>query len=168
MKSLTREELAGLLEQARQKSELDWLMLLVGFNHGLRISEILDLGPSDISGNYLIVERLKKSRKTTQPLMEDEKHALLALATTRGKFFPISRMTAWRRIQEYGEKAGIAKHKLHPHILKHTCGRLAYLGGAGLPDIQTWLGHKNGGNTMKYMESTEDEAAQAFAAAVGK
>jgi len=38
----------------------------------------------------------------------------------------------------------------------------------GIPEIQKWLGHKNGGNTMKYMEATEEEAARAFATAVGK
>ena len=168
MKSLTRSELNGLLEQARQKSELDYLMLLVGFNHGLRSSEILALDASNISGDFLVVQRLKRSKKTTQPLLDDEKAGLKALATSRGKFFPISRMTLWERIQKYGKKAGIPEHKLHSHILKHTAGRLAYLGGAGIPDIQVWLGHRNGGNTLKYMESTEEDAAKAFQAAVGK
>jgi hypothetical protein len=37
-----------------------------------------------------------------------------------------------------------------------------------IPEVQVWLGHVNGGNTLKYMEATEEEAACAFAAAVGK
>jgi len=168
MKSLTREELAGLFEQARQVSELDYFMLLVTFNHGLRACETISLDRSNIQGEYLVVQRLKKSEKTTQPLMEDEKAALLALASVPDKFFPISKRTFERKMQRYGKAAGIPPFKCHPHALKHTTGRLAYLGGMGIPEIQKWLGHKNGGNTMKYMEATEEEAARAFATAVGK
>jgi integrase len=168
MKSLTRSELAGLREQAKQCSELDELMILVMFNHGLRVSEAINLDSSNIQGDYIVVQRLKNSKKTSQPLMGDEKEALKSLAAKPGKFFPMCRMTAWRKIQKYGKAANIPEHKLHPHVLKHTAGKLAHLGGMGLPEIQCWLGHKNGGNTMKYMEATEDEAALAFAAAVGK
>jgi len=89
MKSLTREELAGLFEQARQVSELDYFMLLVTFNHGLRACETISLDRSNIQGEYLVVQRLKKSEKTTQPLMKDEKAALLALASVPDKFFDI-------------------------------------------------------------------------------
>ena len=32
-------------------------------------------------------------------------------ASSGGKFFPISRMTLWERIQKYGKKAGIPEHK---------------------------------------------------------
>jgi integrase len=168
MKSLTRSELAGLLEQAKQCSELDYLMLLVAFNHGLRASEVISLDNKNIQGNYLIVQRLKNSEKTTQPMMEDERQGLQVLAKSEGRFFPMSRVTLWRRLKQYGRAANIPEHKLHPHIMKHTAGRLAHLGGMGLPEIQKWLGHKNGGNTMRYMEATEEEAALAFAAAVGK
>jgi integrase len=168
MKNLTRSELAGLREQAKQCSELDWLMLTVMFNHGLRVSEVINLDSSNVQGDYLIVPRLKKSARTTQPMMEDEKRGLQVLAQSEGKFFPICRKTVQRKIKQYGRAAGIPEHKLHPHILKHTTGRLAYLGGMGIPEIQKWLGHKNGGNTLRYMEASEEEAASAFAAAVGK
>lgn len=168
MKSLTRSELAGLFEQARQVSELDYLLFLTTFNHGLRASETTRLDANNIQGDYLVVQRKKGSEKTTQPLMMDERAALQALATMPGRFFPMSRMTFWRKMQSYGKAAGIPATKLHPHILKHSCGRLAYLGGMGIPEIQCWLGHKSGSNTLKYMAATEEEAALAFAAAVGK
>jgi hypothetical protein len=38
----------------------------------------------------------------------------------------------------------------------------------GIPELQKYLGHKNGGNTMIYLEADEAQAASAFAAAVGK
>jgi integrase/recombinase XerD len=164
MKSLTQDEFHRLLDAAKQESPLDALMLTVMFNHGLRVSEVIALTPANVVSSHLVVQRLKRSRKTIQPLLDDEKELL----TMSGRFFPMSRMTAWRRMQHYGAKAGIPKHLLHPHVLKHTCGRLGYLGGMGLPELQTYLGHKNGGNTMIYIQSGETEAASAFAAAVGK
>jgi integrase len=160
MKSLTRDELNRLLDAAGA----DRLMLTVMFNHGLRVSEVVALTDANVINGHLVVQRLKGSRKTTQPLLSDEQ-ALLAM---KGRFFPMSRWTVRRKIQEYGAKADIPEHKRICHILKHTCGRLGFKGGMSIPDLQAYLGHVNGGNTLIYLQSTEEEAAHAFAAAVGK
>jgi integrase len=164
MKSLTRDELIRVLSVAEQESHIEALMFRVMFNHGLRVSEVIELSPANIVSGHLVVQRLKRSRKTTHPLFEDEKELL----TMTGKFFPMSRMTVWRRMQYYGEKANLPEFKRHPHALKHTTGRLAYLGGMGIPEIQKYIGHVNGGNTMVYLEADEETASAAFAAAVGK
>jgi len=164
MKSLTRDELANLLDAAKQGSDRDALMFRVMFNHGLRVSEVITLSPANIVSGHLVVQRLKASRKTTQPLLDDEKELL----TMTGTFFPMSRRTVDRKIKHYGAKAGIPRHLLHAHSLKHTCGRLAYLGGMGIPELVTYLGHVNPGNSLKYMEADESQASAAFAAAVGK
>jgi type 1 fimbriae regulatory protein FimB/type 1 fimbriae regulatory protein FimE len=164
MKSLTRDELHRLFDAAEQVSHKDALMLRVTFNHGLRVSEVISLNESNIVGGHLVVQRLKKSRKTTQPLLPDEQE----LTTMTGRFFPMSRMTFHRRMVEYGRKAGIPEFKCHAHALKHSTGRLAYLGGMKVAELQKYLGHVNGGNTMVYLEADEAEAAAAFAAAVGK
>ncbi len=168
MKSLTRQELDKLLVVAKTHSERDWLLLLVIFNHGLRISEALALTRHNLVSNFLVVQRLKGSRKTTQPLLASEKAGLEALASAPGRFFPVDRTTIWRHLQVYGREAGIPEFKLHAHALKHTTGRLGYEGGMGIPELQAYLGHVNGKNTMVYLEATEEQAANAFAAAVGK
>jgi type 1 fimbriae regulatory protein FimB/type 1 fimbriae regulatory protein FimE len=168
MKSLLKSELDALLAVAEKHDRNFALMIRVSFNHGLRVTEAINLSSTNIVDGHLVVQREKKSALTTQPLLADEKAALEALARTPGRFFPISRVTAWRRMQAYGEEAGIPEFKRHSHVLKHTCGKLAFKGGMTIPEIQTWLGHKNGGNTMVYLQATEQEAAQAFAAAVGK
>jgi integrase len=160
MKSLTHEELGRLVLAAGA----DGLMFRVMFNHGLRVSEVIALTDANVVDGHLVVQRLKGSRKTTQPLLADEQELL----TMKGRFFPMSRWTVRRRMQELSVPTGIAQHLLHPHVLKHTCGRLGYKGGMGVPDIVAYLGHVNAGNSLKYMESTEGEAAAAFAAAVGK
>lgn len=168
MKSLLKSELDALLAVAAKHSERDALMIRVSFNHGLRIREALSLSSTNIRDGHLVVQRLKRSALTTQPLLDDEREALEALAKQPGLFFPMCRQTAWRKMQAYGREAGIPAFKCHSHVLKHTCGKLGFKGGMTIPEVQVWLGHKNGGNTMIYMQATEQEAAAAFTAAVGK
>jgi integrase len=64
--------LQQILAEAKAVSERDWLMILVGFWHGLRASEVVALTPDNFDGIYLTVQRLKGSKKTTQPLVEHE------------------------------------------------------------------------------------------------
>ena len=169
MKSLLKSELDALLTVAEKHDPLFALVILVTFNHGLRISETLGLTKDNIVNGFLVIQRLKGSKKTTQPLLSNERQALEELAAkTVGVLFPICRMTAWRRIQRLGRQANIPAFKLFPHALKHTTGRLGYEGGMGIPELQAYLGHQNGKNTLIYMEATEQQAANAFAAAVGK
>ena len=103
MKSLTRDELNRLLGAAGS----DRLMFTVMFNHGLRVSEVINLDETNVVDGHLIIQRLKKSRKTTQPLLADER----ALVTMTGKFFPMNRKTVWRKIQASGKLAGIPSFK---------------------------------------------------------
>ncbi len=168
MKSLTKIELDSLLSVARRHSERDYLMILVTFNHGLRVSETLALTRANIRDGHITVQRLKGSRRTTQPLLASEREGLEALAKSDGVFFPICRETAWRKIKKYGAEAGIPEFKLFPHALKHSTGRLGYEGGMGIPELMKYLGHVSGKNTMVYLEASEEQACDAFAAAVGK
>jgi len=164
IQSLTREELDRLIAEAAKHSTRDALMFRVTFNHGLRVTEAVTLSDANVINGYLTVDREKNSNDTTQRILADEQELL----TMKGKFFPISRVTFWRRMQDYGLAAGLPEHKCHPHALRHTTGRLAYKGGLGVAEIQSILGHKNGGNSMIYMQADESEAYAAFAAAVGK
>lgn len=169
MKAMTREQLDAVLAVAKKYSEDDYLALLVGFNHGLRISEMLALSPANVINGCIVVERLKGSKKTVQPLLPSEQAAILAKVAAGGPFFSICRKTLWLHFKRYCAEAGVPAGKdfVSVHSLKHTCGRLGFKGGMTIPEIQTYLGHVNGANTMVYLTATEEEAASAFAAAVG-
>ena len=65
MKHLTRDELRALLTVAKAHSERDHLMILTGFWHGLRCSEIVKMRGTQIRDGHLTVQRLKGSLKTT-------------------------------------------------------------------------------------------------------
>lgn len=167
MKSFTSEELDLLIATAQQTSNADAMLIKTMFNHGLRVSEGINLGPENLIAGKLHVLRLKGSRTTTQTLNPGERDYLLANLPT-GQPFKQHRSTVWRKIQRYCKWAGIDTTKAHPHALKHTTGRLAYKAGVGIPEIQSIFGHVNGNNTMVYMQPDEDEAYSAFAGKVGR
>jgi integrase len=167
MKSLTTEELGRLVAVARQMSERDAQLILTTYYHGLRASEAVNLGPDNLVAGKLYVERLKGSNDTTQSLGASER-SFLNLNLPTGQPFKMHRTTFWRKMKRYCTLAGIDPKKAHPHALKHTCGRLAYEAGVGIPEIQKRLGHVSGSNTLKYMEPTEEQADAAFAARVGQ
>lgn len=169
MKAMTREQLDAVLVVARRHSEDDYLALLIGFNHGLRISEILALTPHNIVNGYLVVQRLKNSKRTVQPLLQNERDAVMAKCTKGGPFFAVCRKTLWAHMKRYCAEAGVpfGKDFVTVHSLKHTTGRLGFKGGMTIPEVGARLGHKNLGNSLIYMQATEEEASNAFAAAIG-
>jgi integrase len=172
MKALTQPELDALLAVSGVHS----LMFRITFNHGLRVSEVLGLTAENIPAELLDVQRLKGSRRTIQPLLPGEREELLSLAATSTGYFFLpeieNRESARRQfnrlMRRYGKLANVPEHKCHAHALKHSCGRLGYEGGMGIPEVQCWLGHVSGKNTMVYMESTPEQAALAFAKAAGR
>ena len=72
MEHLSNAELLALLAAAKASRERDWLMILVGYWHGLRASEVVGLTAGSIVDGHITVARLKGSLKTCQPLV---KHA---------------------------------------------------------------------------------------------
>lgn len=169
MKYLPKTELEAILAAAAKESVRDHLLLMMSFNHGLRVSEaVKKLTVDNIQDGYLVMERSKRSKSIVHPLLPAEREILKTyMAGKTGRLFPISRVQAWRLVQYYGEKAGVPKHLCHPHALRHSCGKLGFDGGMTIPEVQAYLGHKNGANTLIYMQTTERDAANAFAKATG-
>jgi integrase len=182
MEALTKKELLRLLKVTRASSERDWLMILLGFWHGLRASEICGgwrvrlvkkrknkyLHPGiqarDVRDGHLTVARAKGSLKTTQALVKDpnpllsEREALTELARKAGyptaRLFPIRRQHLWRLMRHYAKLASIPEHKAHPHTLKHTTAMLM-IDRAGIQKTRQRLGHKSISSTGVYLEETD-------------
>lgn len=185
MKALHAPELRALLAVAAKYSWRDELMYRLMFNHAMRVTELVGGWLKQADGSkvwwdglhahhilptgHIVVPRLKGSLPVDHPVLNDEREALLKLCALvpEGRLFPITRMTAWRHIKKYGIEAGIEKTRVFNHVLKHTCGRLGYKGGMTPQEQQKYMGHVNVNNTMVYSQATVEEAAKAFAAAVG-
>ncbi len=136
---------------------------------------MLALTPDNIVDGCLDVRRRKGSNRTKQPLFSHEnpmlsvRDPLLAFArraTGKQRLFPISRPTAWRRIQAYESAAGIPAHKAHMHALKHLCA-MQLIDSAGIHRTQAWLGHKSMSSTGAYLKPSDDDMAAARKALEG-
>jgi type 1 fimbriae regulatory protein FimB len=175
MTHLSKPELLRLLGAARAYRERDFLMILVGFWHGLRASEVISLRLKDIRDGFLTVKRLKGSLKTVQPLVGhedpllDEKKALTdyVVGMHLNQFlFPVGRRAFWSIVVKHARAAGIPKHLGHPHALKHTIAH-QIIESAGIENTRQWLGHKSISSTGEYLRVTDDKAGAAVMLALG-
>jgi integrase len=70
---LTEAEIVELLELARQTDPRAWAIFALAFNHGLRVTEVLNLrldGDINWKDRTVRIARLKGSMTTTQALVE--------------------------------------------------------------------------------------------------
>ncbi len=170
-KFLTQDEVRNLMSAVAESRtcERDRCLILLGFRHGMRISELLDLRlhDLDLTGGRISIRRLKNGFSTVHPLMPDECDAInewLAVrqkwknALTEGAIFisqrgtRLSRQHAYRLIRGYGERAGTSV-AVHPHMLRHACGYELAERGADTRLIQDYLGHRNIRHTVRYTAS---------------
>ena len=169
MEALSKDELRALLEAAKSCRERDWLMILVGFWHGLRASEVCGLTASNIADGHVTVARLKGSLRTCQPLVahEDpllnERDPLIEFASrmhANQRVFAVSRVQFYRLVRKYAALAGIPKRKAHPHILKHSIA-MQSIAGAGIENVRQYLGHKSLASTGAYLKVDDATASSA-------
>ena len=163
---LTEAEIADFLKTARKgrHSVRNYAMLLLAFRHGLRVSELINIRMPDIDldTGRLFVRRVKGSLSTSQPLEGDEIRALRAWLRQRGNapccnsplvFLsergPMTRQAFNHICAEVGKRAGLGD-KVHPHMLRHSCGFALANKGCDTRLIQDYLGHRNIIHTQIY------------------
>ena len=156
MNYLTKDQLRKVFTIAKRESVRDWLMMAVGYNHGLRASEVCCLEGRDIMAGFLTIRRGKGSRITVQELREhddellNERAALEALALGNpGRLFNIGRIQFYRRARRYCEMAGLQGDT---RTLKHSIATHAFFAKVPLPKIQQHLGHVNINSTLRYID----------------
>lgn len=175
MESLSREEYRTLLldEKITPRQRL---MFKVGFWHGLRVSELA--GPKglvreNIADGYVTCQRRKGSLKTHQkyqehpdPLLDEatELRALYKELQPGEKLFPMTRSGVLKLMKRIGKRTGLPRHKMHPHILKHSIA-MQTISVAGIENVRQHLGHKSIASTGAYLKCTDDQASLAIAGA---
>lgn len=159
---LTKSEMERLLVAARQGrfGVRDYALLLLSFRHGLRVTEAIELQRQDLDldSGRIWVSRLKGGLSTSQPLQGDELRALKAYLRTREDSLPflflssqgssMTRQNAHYLVGQCGVRAGLGK--VHPHMLRHTCGHVLADEGTDTRLLQDWLGHRDIRHTAHY------------------
>lgn len=163
---LTPEEVDKLIEAARKNryGHRDATMILVAYRHGLRVSELIDLRWDQLDWTVatLHVRRAKGGVPSVHPIRGDELRALRRLQreSPASPFMFVSERGApfgaagFARMVERAGRAAELPFKAHPHMLRHACGFKLANAGADTRSLQSYLGHANIQNTMRYAELT--------------
>jgi integrase/recombinase XerD len=165
---LSRGEVLRLLEAPagdHPNRIRDRAMLHTMYAAGLRVSELVSLGLSDLNLETGFVSAYGKGgKRRVVPLGEvarahvrrylDEVRPRLAQPTERAVFLtshkkPMTRQAFWKLVKTYAVVAGITK-PISPHKLRHSFATHLLLGGADLRVVQTMLGHADISTTQVY------------------
>jgi integrase len=167
---LTEQEVLDLMKAARKVGKCgprDAAIILITYNHGLRVSELVNLRWSDIDlrERTIYCRRLKASKSLIQRLegkgggFPDEASCLRRLAKP-GDIFVFNgigrqeRMSI-RSIHWIVARAGVVAKfpfRVHPHMLRHGCGHGLAARGKTTRDIQDILGHVDIRHTEHYTQ----------------
>jgi integrase len=162
---LTEGEVDRLMEVAKgnRYGHRDATMVLIGYRHGLRVSELVDLrwDQVDFKTASLHVRRVKKGTPSTHPILGDELRALRRLQREQGpkssfvftseRGAPFTTAGFARMVERAGIEAKLG-FKAHPHMLRHACGYALANAGHDTRALQAYLGHRNIQHTVRYTE----------------
>src|SRR6516164_3409983 len=138
-------------------------MVLLAFRHGFRAAELVDLRweQVDLENAILHVRRVKQGTPATHPLTGRELRALRRLRREQGSKSPFLFVSergapfSKRGFQAMVERAARAADfdmKIHPHMLRHSCGYKLANDGVDTRTIQGYLGHRSIQHTVRYTE----------------
>ena len=165
---LSPEEVSQIADCVKdgRNGERNYLLILLLFQTGLRVSEGLSLTPSKITryNNGYIVKIVGKGNKPrTVATPELIANKLIAFAYNRhlgpnDRIFDINRKSAWRIIKQAGRKAGIEK-RIYPHLLRHADAIERLRQTHNPKALQLHLGHNSILMSMRYLSTLSEEAA---------
>jgi type 1 fimbriae regulatory protein FimB len=166
---LTPAEVDRLINAARGRGrygQRDAAGILLGFTHGLRVSELVGLtwDQVDLRDGVIHVQRLKNGRPSTQPLSGQEVRVLrqlrrdwpdgrFVLQTERGG--PWTAAGFRKMLARTGQAAGF-DWPVHPHQLRHATGYALANKGVDTRTLQHYLGHRCIEHTVRYTELDAD------------
>ena len=155
---LTETEIEKLLAALKRNRHgpRDWLIGLMIYRHGLRVSEACDLRWDDIdlAARTIVIRRLKGSRDSKLTTSNETNSPGYADCRARGRMSlstSEARGGIARLIERAGEAAGLpVPVPVHVHMLRHSCGYALANKGMDTRRLQHYLGHASITNTVRY------------------
>ncbi|MFH1161718.1 MAG: site-specific tyrosine recombinase/integron integrase [Candidatus Jorgensenbacteria bacterium] len=161
----------------------DRAILEVLFSTGLRLSELcalpryMDLARGELSvrgkGDKLRVvffsESAKRALKEYLGKRTDTEEALFVSLDRRGQVIgKITPRAVERLVETRAREAGIARFRVHPHLVRHAFATDLLINGADLRSVQELLGHANVATTQVYTHLTNQELREVHKAFHGR
>lgn len=181
-KAITVEQMTALLAAVDGEEDVrirDKALLELLYATGCRISEAVALNVDDVTSEEDFIRvRGKGGKQRLVPLGSYARTALDAYLvrvrptfSVNGQATPalflgprgarVSRQTAWKVIQEAGERANLTAH-LSPHTFRHSFATHLLSGGADVRVVQELLGHSSVATTQIYTLVTADTLRDSY------
>lgn len=156
----------------------DKLLFIFGINSALRISDILALTVGDVRGKDSLAITETKTRKSKRfklnpaiqkavrelvPAEADDSAPLFPSRrrTKSGEHKAITRVQAWRLLNEAAERAGV-NVEIGTHTLRKTMAYHAYKSGVDIALLMNVLNHSSQRETLRYIGITQEQVNDLF------
>ena len=165
---LSEEQFEALLKETKKPEH--YIAFLLGWGSRLRLSEIVNLQPSDVDlkANKIFVRQAKGSKDRIANLPKGFKEKYLNLLPLKLKkraiesaFTRLSFKAGFNiKIGEYTTEAGkvMPLYKYRVHCLRHSFALRALEKGVPLNMVQALLGHENLATTNRYTKVNPQDA----------
>lgn len=169
---LSENEIKKIMKVIQVNTELgyrDYAIITTLYVTGIRISELCGIKIKDIDFfNQSITVLGKGNRERIVPMNKhlikvlkkylgirgSECHSENLFRSKRGN--GITRGGIYRRLREYGERAGLSK-SVSPHKFRHSCATHLLKKGTKIEVVSELLGHRNISSTQIYIHVNIDE-----------
>lgn len=158
---LTKHEIEDLMVAAAKTRNptRNRAIVWMSYRHGLRSCELVGLtwDSVDFQAQQLHVWRAKNGKVSIHPLRGRELRLLRELRReNQGRYIfmsergaPLSKRAVRKIVAELGDAAKF-EFRVHPHMLRHSCGYALATAGEDTRSIQDYLGHRNISHTVRY------------------
>ena len=139
---LSREQVELLTNYMSLRNKL---MVLIMFEGGLRVTELINLTKRNINLETKEIRGTGKGNKDYVVYFSDKTKELLEYylnsLSNDQRLFTLKRQTVWQILNEYGIKN--LSMRIHPHMLRHSTATELLSKGMNLKEIQEYMRHES-------------------------
>lgn len=162
----SKQQLAQVKVFLKQWNMRNYILFLIGIQTGLRISDILSLKVSDVTGEHIIIFEKKTGKYKEVQMPRELKREIkefikgrnadeYLIKSRKGENNPIHRRQAYTILKTVGDKFNL--ERMGTHSLRKTYGYHHYRTFNDIALLKTALNHTSDKETMIYIGVVQEE-----------